>query len=290
MLLQANISQLLKEGRFEELFSTLTTYAISFGYKLLIALVIYFVGRWIIKRIILINQKIMNKRNLDPSLRSFLDSFISVFLTIMLIILIINVVGPQTVSLAALIASAGLAIGLAVKDNLANFAGGVMLLFNKPFKAGDYIQVQGLEGTVRSIGILYTVLNTVDNKTIYIPNGPLSTGNIVNFTTQGTRRLDITVNVEYGTDVQTVKTLLLEIASHYTNILPEPAPFARMISMSDSSIDFSLRVWTKVEDYWELNFNLQEKIYEELNKRGLNIPFPQLTVHMAKPATDNPAQ
>jgi len=194
---------------------------------------------------------------------------------------IFNIVGTKAVSLAALIGSVGLAIGLAVKDNLANFAGGVMLLFNKPFKGGDYIEAQNLEGKVQSVGILYTTLITFDNKTIHIPNGPLSTGNIVNYTAQATRRVDVSVNVEYGSDVELVKSLLLEIADRHPLILKDPAPFSRMVKMNDSSIDFVLRVWTSTDDFWTVTYDLNEQIYETLNANGLNIPFPQMTIHMA---------
>jgi len=203
-----------------------------------------------------------------------------IFFTI-LIIVIFNIVGTKAVSLAALIGSVGLAIGLAVKDNLANFAGGVMLLFNKPFKGGDYIEAQNLEGKVQSVGILYTTLVTFDNKTIHIPNGPLSTGNIVNYTAQATRRVDVSVNVEYGSDVELVKSLLLEIADRHPLILKDPAPFSRMVKMNDSSIDFVLRVWTATDDFWTVTYDLNEQIYETLNANGLNIPFPQMTIHMA---------
>jgi small conductance mechanosensitive channel len=203
-----------------------------------------------------------------------------------LIMLIINIVGTKTVSIAALIGSVGLAVGLAVKDNLANFAGGVMLLLNKPFRGGNYIEAQGVGGTVQSIGILYTTLLTPENKTIHIPNGPLSTGNITNYSTQATRRVDLTVNVDYGSDVEQVKRLLLDIAEKHPQVLDEPAPFSRMVKMNDSSIDFVLRVWTLAGDYWPVTFDLNEQTYEALNAHGLNIPFPQMTLHMAKESPD----
>ena len=203
-----------------------------------------------------------------------------------LIIMIINIVGTKTVSIAALIGSVGLAVGLAVKDNLANFAGGVMLLLNKPFKGGNYIEAQSVAGTVQSIGILYTTITTFDNKTIHIPNGPLSTGNITNYSTQATRRVDLTVNVDYGSDVEQVKKLLLDIAEKHPKVLDDPAPFSRMVKMNDSSIDFVLRVWTLAGDYWPVTFDLNEQTYEALNANGLNIPFPQMTLHMAKESSE----
>lgn len=279
LLLHTTISQLIKDGNYEGLLNRLITLAISFGYRLVLAIVMFVVGRWIIRRILSFSSNLMAKRNVELSLRTFLRSLFSVFLYVSLIVIIINIVGAQTVSLATLIASAGLAIGLAVKDNLANFAGGVMLLANRPFKAGDFIEVKDKEGYVQSIGILYTVLRTFDNKLIYIPNGPLSTGNITNYTAQPRRRVDIKVGVDYGTDVKTVQKVLLDVAAANDKILQDPAPTARMSKMNDSSVDYSLKAWAKVEDYWDVYFYLNESVYEALNKHGIGIPFPQMTVH-----------
>lgn len=277
-----SISALIKQGRFDDVFDEIITWGITFAGKLLIAFLIFFIGRWLIRKFLKFQRKIWAKRNMDETLRSFLDNLLSIAAYTALIILIINIVGAQTVSFAALVASAGLAIGLALKDNLANFAGGVMLLFNKPFKNGDFIEAQNLSGTVKAIGILYTTLTSADNKTIFIPNGPLSTGNIINYNTQITRRIDITVSVDYGSDVDKVKSILMDIMQKHAKILADPQPFARMIKMNDSSIDFSLRAWTKTADYWEVTYDLNEEIYNQLNAFGLNIPFPQMTVHIAK--------
>ena len=273
-------ADMVKEGRFEDLGSHFITWGIDFLAKLLVALLIFFVGRWIIKQFRKIIDKIMLRRRVEDTLRGFLKNVLDIALYIALIALIINIVGTQTVSIAALIGSAGFAIGLAVKDNLANFAGGVMLLFNKPFRTGDFIETQNLSGTVKSIGILYTILTTPDNKTIYIPNGPLSTGNIINYNTQLTRRIDIIANVEYGSDVDNVKALLLDIANAHPKVLKTPEPFARMTKMNDSSIDFTLRVWASVEDYWDTTHDLNEEIYKQFNQKGVNIAFPQMTVHL----------
>ncbi|WP_298649553.1 mechanosensitive ion channel domain-containing protein [uncultured Proteiniphilum sp.] len=278
----ASAAELIKAGRFEELFDQFLTGSIDFLGKLLIALLIFYVGKWIIRRVAGFFNRVFEKRIDDTALRSFLLNILNISLFIVLIILIINTVGIKTVSIAALIGSVGLAVGLAVKDNLANFAGGVMLLFNKPFKGGDYIEAQNVAGTVQSVGILYTTLTTFDNKTVHIPNGPLSTGNIVNYSTQPTRRVDMTVNVDYGSNVEQVKQLLLDIAENHPGVLKNPTPFSRMAKMNDSSIDFVLRVWTSSDNYWPVTFDLNEQIYEALNAHGLNIPFPQMTIHLAK--------
>ncbi|MDD3787587.1 MAG: mechanosensitive ion channel [Petrimonas sp.] len=278
---QNSVAELIKEGRFEDLLNKLITWGIDFAGKLLIALVIFFIGKWLIKRIRSVAVKLVSKKAMDPTLKGFMRSIFDILLYILLILLIINVVGTQTVSLAALIGAVGLALGLAVKDNLANFAGGVMLLFNKPFKSGEFIEAQNVSGTVESIGILYTTLKTFDNKMIFIPNGPLSTGNIVNYSAQRIRRVDLTASVDYGSNIEQVKKILLDIAYKHDKVLKDPEPTARMTKMNDSSIDFSFRVWTKVDDYWTVNFDLNEEIYNKLNENNLNIPFPQLTVHMA---------
>lgn len=267
---------------FEELLNKFVTGGIDFVGKLLLALLIFFVGKWLIKKIIQTLDKLMTKRQIDIALKSFLKNVFNILCYAFLFIIIINVVGKQTVSLAAIIGSVGLAVGLAVKDNLANFAGGIMLLLNKPFKGGDFIEAQNLSGTVKSVGILYTTLITADNKTVYIPNGPLSTGNIVNYTTQETRRIDIIVGVEYGTDIEKVKTTLLDLARNHPKVLPEPEPLCRMTKINESSLDFVLRVWVKSEDFWPTTFDLNEGIYHQLTLNGVKIPFPQLTVHLAK--------
>lgn len=275
------IAEMVKEGRFEDLLHHIVTWGIDFLGKLIVALIIFFIGKWVIGKIRKLADKIMSKRQMDVTLRGFLKNVSDFVLYMFLIIFIINVVGAQTVSIAALIGSAGLAIGLAVKDNLANFAGGVMLLLNKPFRSGDYIEAQSLAGTVKNIGILYTMLSTPDNKTIYIPNGPLSTGNIINYNSQHTRRVDITTSIEYGTDVETVKKLLLDIANAHPMVLQNPEPFARMTKMNDHSIDFTLRVWANSSNYWTVTHDLNEEIYRQVNDKGFIIPYQQLTVHMA---------
>ncbi len=277
-----SFAEMVQERRFEELGNHFVTWGIDFVSKLAIALVLFFVGRWVIRQVKKVIDKVMFRRKVEPTLREFLRNLINIALYVILIVLIVNVVGTQTVSIAAIIGSAGLAIGLSVKDNLANFAGGVMLLFNKPFRTGDFIEAQDMSGTVQSIGILYTILTTADNKTIYIPNGPLSTGNIINYNTQLTRRADIVVNIDYGADVEMIKSLLLNIAQAHPQVLKTPEPFARMTKMNDSSIDFTLRAWADTEDYWNVTHDLNEEIYKQLTQRGINIPFPQMTVHLAK--------
>lgn len=275
------ISQMIKQGRFEEMWHRLLTWSLELVWKIFIAFLIFFIGRWLIKRVRKMIGKVTSKQKVDATLTGFMNNAIDVFLYIMLFIIIINVVGTKTFSIAALIGSAGLAVGLAVKDNLANFAGGVMLLFNKPFKVGDYIEAQSNAGTVRNIGILYTMMTTADNKTIYIPNGPLSTGTIVNISTQPTRRVEIVVSLEYGTDADLVKQFLLDVAKSHPKVLESPEPFARLAVMNEHSLDFKLRVWVMKSDFWPVTFDLNEEIYKQINERGFVVPYNQITVHMA---------
>lgn len=275
------ISEMIKQGHFKGLGNKLLTWGLELAWKIFLAFIIFFIGKWLIGRIRKMTDKVTSIQKMDTTLRGFMKNALDVFLYILLIFIIINIVGTKTFSIAALIGSAGLAIGLAVKDNLANFAGGVMLLFNKPFKVGDYIEAQSNAGTVREIGILYTMMTTSDNKTIYLPNGHLSTGSIINISTQPTRRVEIVVSLEYGTDVEVAKSLLLNIAKSHSKVLKSPEPFARMTSMNEHSIDFKLRVWVNKSDFWPVTFDLNEEIYKQINEKGLVIPFKQMTVHIA---------
>lgn len=276
-------AELIKDGDVAGLGDMIILWGIGFLQKLIIAIIIFLIGKLLINLIKkLLNKRVNNKPEKDTVLRKFINSFIVLILYAVLFLIILNVIGTKSVSIMAIIGALGFAIGFAVKDNLANFAGGVMLLFNRPFNGGDYIQAQGLEGTVKNIGILYTRLITVDNKTIYIPNGPLSTGNITNFSQESTRRVDLPVSVDYGTDIELVKKLLLNMAENHPKVLKNPAPMARMTKMNDSSIDFAFRVWVNKADYWDVLFDLNEQTYNVMNENGIDIPFPQMTVHMAK--------
>lgn len=224
----------------------------------------------------------LRRSSWDIVLKGFLRTVIQALLYVVLFMILINAVGVKTVSIAAIIGSVGLAVGLAMKDNLANFAGGVMILLSKPFKGGDYITTQNLEGTVESIGILHTILRTGDNKTVYIPNGPLSTGNIINNRSMdGTLRTVIVVNVDYGSNVDNVKLLLQEIAGSHPKVLKEPKPFARMTKINPTSLEFTVRVWAKSSDLWEVNHDLTESFYKNLYDKGMISSLQQITVHMA---------
>lgn len=259
--------------------------AVSFGLKLLAAFLIYIAGAWIIKRIKNMLKRAFERRNADAAIASFVQSITSIVLTIVLIIITIGTVGIDTSSIAALLTGGGLAIGMALNGTMQNFAGGLMILIFKPFKAGDFIEAQGHSGTVSEVNITSTKLTTTDNRVIVIPNGILSNDVINNFSGRQMRRLDILVGVEYGSSSEETKELLLNIIKIDGRALTveqgAPAdPFVALNALNDSSVEFVVRVWVKADDYWPLKFNLNEKIYNELPKHGIQFPFPQLDVNI----------
>ena len=281
----AALSEKLSTTTVTELMSKLLDKAVAFGLKLLAALAIYLVGAWAIRKIKGIVARIFERKKTDAAIASFVQSIISIALTILLIIITIGAVGIDTTSLAALLAGGGMAIGMALNGTVQNFAGGIMIIAFKPFKAGDYIQAQGFEGTVTEVSIVSTKLTTVDNRSIIIPNGILSNGTINNFSQNQLRRVDWTVNVEYGTSVKEAKAVLMELLKNDKRILNTasgaPAePFVALSALSDSCIKFVMRAWVKSSDYWDVNFEMNEKIYSRLPEKGISFPFPQMDVHV----------
>lgn len=266
----------------EQALSNITNYATTLCKNLIAALIIYFVGKFIIDKIIDITRKIMIKRDIEPSLRTFLDSLISIGLYSVLIVAIISILGIETSSLVALFASAGVAIGMALSGTLQNFAGGVMILLFKQYKVGDYIEAQGNSGTVRQIFIFHTIITTPDNQTIIIPNGGLATGSLRNYSSAAFRRVDIPVEVAYGTKPEDVRAVLNKVIDSDTRILRDEQhqPALPMSNMAASSIIFQFRVWCASADYWAVRFDCTEKIYNELNAAGIEIPFQQIDIHM----------
>ena len=261
---------------------TLTQYCVTFGKNLLAAIVIYFVGRFIISKLTTLVRTIMQKKQIEPSLYSFVDSFLTICLHFVLIIAIVGVLGIETSSFVALFASAGVAIGMALSGTLQNFAGGVMILLFRPFRVGDFIEAQGYSGVVKQIQIFNTILTTVDNQTVIIPNGGLSTGSLKNYSTQPYRRVDIDVEVAYGSKPEVVRKVLLDICSKDSRIMTQDAmkPYIPMTSMGSSAISFQVRVWTESANYWSVKFETTEKIYNRLAEEGFEIPFQQIDVHM----------
>ena len=258
------------------------SYITQFGKNVLVALVVYFVGRFIIKYTIKALRAVTQKRQVEASLTSFLNSLVSISLNVILAIIIIGILGIDTSSFLAVFASAGIAVGMALSGTLQNFAGGVLILILKPYKVGDYIEAQGFAGTVREIQIFNTVMATLDNQIIIIPNGPLATGSLKNSTTAPTRRVDIDVDVAYGADPDEVRQVLMNIIEADERIMRSGmfAPFIPMTTMGTSGITFQIRVWVKSPDYWGVKFDTTEKVSRELGKAGIEIPYPQMDVHI----------
>lgn len=273
------VIQAAKNGEMDQLIQQAITMGMQAGKSILLAITIAVIGRYAIKFINKLVARMLERRNVEPTVQSFLKSFINILLVTLLIITVIGTLGVNTTSLAALLASAGLAVGMALSGNMQNLAGGLILLFFKPYKVGDFIEVQGVSGTVNAIQIFHTILTTPDNKVLFIPNGPLSSGTVTNYSRNEIRRLDFTISVEYGTDVEQVKSVTLDLLKSDSRILEEPAPFIAVKELANSSVDFTLRVWVNVPDYWNVFFDTNERIYAEYNKQGIKFPFPQLQIH-----------
>lgn len=249
------------------------------GKSIIIAIIIYFVGKGLISLINRMLVGMMVRKNIDPAIQSFTKSLVNILLMVLLVISVVSALGVNTTSFAALLASAGVAVGMALSGNLQNLAGGIVILLFRPFRVGDYIEAQGTGGTVTEIQIFHTILTTADNKKIYLPNGALSSGNITNYSKEPLRRVDFTVGVEYGEDIDKVRKALSDILSMDERVLLEPAPVIVLGSLADSSVNMSVRVWVKSENYWSVYFETNEKIYNEFNRLGINFPYPQLTIH-----------
>ena len=256
-------------------------HGMQLGYTLIKALIVFMVGRLLINLVNKLVIKILSKRNIDTSIKTFVGSLVNVSLTILLIISVVGALGVQTTSFAALLASAGVAVGMALSGNLSNFAGGLIILLFKPYRVGDYIEAQGIGGTVQGIQMFHTIINTADNKVIYVPNGSLSSGVVTNFSKQPLRRVDWTIGVEYDTDYDRVKQVIEQVLAQDARILNDPAPFIALAALADSSVNITVRAWVKKEDYWGVFFDINQAIYATFNRKGIGFPFPQLTVHKA---------
>jgi small conductance mechanosensitive channel len=254
--------------------------AYEWGLNMVMAIAILVIGFFIAKRVSIIVGKVLDRKAFDESLKKFLMSMVSISLRILVVVTALGQLGLEMTSFIALIGGAGLAIGMAFSGTLGNFAGGVMILIFRPYRVGDYIQAQGEEGTVKEIQIFNTILLTIDNKTIIVPNGAMANGNITNYTMEKLRRVDFTVGIGYGDKYGHAKSVLERFISEDEKILKDPAPFIGLGELADSSVNITLRVWTKTEDYWNVFFAMNEKIYKEFDQEGLSIPYPQMDVHV----------
>ena len=269
-----------------ETYSLMGQWVLGFCKNLLLAVIVYIVGRFIIKWVKKLVLQMLQRSKVDASLFSFLISIVNVVMWFVLIIIIISILGIETSSFIALFASAGVAIGMALSGTLQNFAGGVMILLFKPFRVGDYIEAQGYAGTVKEIQIFNTIILTTDAQTVIIPNGGLSTGTMKNYSTEPYRRVDLTFQFAYGTDLNEVKAAINEIQRRNTLILQEPvsnsklvaAPWIGLSQLGDSGVVVNTRSWCKSADYWQVYFYMNETVYQELKERGFMFPFNRMDV------------
>ena len=254
---------------------TAMEYGIEYGVKLITAIVIWLVGKWIIKQIMKVFRKMLSKNpNMDETLTKFLSNLVRSILLVLLIIAILGQIGIDTASFAAILAAAGLAIGLALQGSLANFAGGVLIMLFRPYKVGDLIEAQGEVGVVKEIQIFTTQLATPDNKLVIVPNGAMSNGNIKNYTELGMIRVDLTIGVSYDADIKQTKDVLMAAMTSQNKVLKDPAPSVNMGELADSSVNYEVRPWATPENYWDVYFQTIENCKIELDKAGIEIPYP----------------
>lgn len=268
------------ETNLSEYQKLIETYALPWSLKILAALAIFFIGRIIAKFIIKAIKNLMARANVDATLRDFLGNIGQTALTIVIIIAALEQVGINTSSVLAIFAAAGLAIGLAFKDSLSNFASGVMLIMFKPFKLGDFVEAAGVAGSVESIRIFSTVMKTGDNREITVPNSQIYGGIITNYSARDTRRIDLVIGIGYSDNIGTAKQIIEDIISKEARILPDPAPVIMVLELGESSIDIAVRPWVKSEDYWDVRASLLQTIKESFDSKGISIPFPQRDVHL----------
>jgi small conductance mechanosensitive channel len=257
---------------------------ISFAADVLICVVIYYVGRWIVNYIDKLLSKLFTKRNVEVSIAKFARSMVRAIFYIGIALAILNKLGIQTTSFLAIFASVGVGVGMAMSGTLQNFAGGVMVLLTRPFKIGDYVEMQGVEGTIKEIRLFNTTINTVDNKMIIIPNGGIVSNIINNYSAEDARRVDWVFNISYGDDYDTAKAIILEMLAADGRVVNSPAPFVALKAMSNSSIEIVVRAWTNAADYWGLFFDMNEKVYKTFPTKGLKFPYPHMDVTLTKEA------
>ena len=257
---------------------------LEYSGKLTLALITMLIGWWLISKLIHSVGRLLNLRQVDRALSSFICSLVGIVLKVLLLVSVASMVGVETTSFIAVIGAAGLAIGLALQGSLANFAGGVLIMFFRPFRAGDWIEAQGVSGSVDSIQIFHTTLKTADNKVVIVPNGSLSNGHITNYSRESTRRVDINLGIDYSSDIKQAREVLLDIAKD-PRVRQDPAPVVFVTGLGDSAINLSLRIWVATPDFWPVTFAFTEQAKERLSEAGIGIPFPQRVVHLVQQPT-----
>lgn len=275
------VVQAISSGKTDLIIEKLIEQSIEVGKNILAAIIVFIVGRFLISLLKRMMTSMMEKRKIEITIQTFLHSLVNILLNILLVIAVIGALGINTASFAALLASAGVAIGMALSGNLQNLAGGLIVLLFKPYKVGDWIEAQGVSGSVAEIQIMHTLLTTVDNKVVYVPNGAMSSGTIINYSRKETRRIEWIVGVDYGEDIDKVKNIIDTLIAADERILKEPAPYIALHALDSSSVNVTIRVWVPTGEYWNVYFDMNKKIYDEFNKQGVNFPFPQLTIHQS---------
>ncbi len=261
-----------------------TELGIAYAPKLLLAIATLFIGLWLIGVIVGTASKLMEKNNVDPSLRPFLASFLTVILKVLLVLSVVSMIGVEITSFIAILGAAGFAVGMALSGTLQNFAGGVMILIFKPFKVGDFVEAQGFAGVIKEIQIFNTIMKTGDNKTIIIPNAPLSSSAMVNYSTEPRRRVDMLFGISYDDDIDKAKSVIQRVLDADARILKDPATLVAVKELGDSSVNFVVRGWVNSADYWAVYFAMHENIKKEFDKEDISIPYPQMDVHTDKSA------
>lgn len=265
---------------FQGLWQKILELATSYGIKLILAIIVLLIGLRIIKSLTKGLTRLLRKSDVSESLIPFLRSLTSIGLKLLLFISVLGMVGVEMTSFIAVLGAAGLAVGLALQGTLQNFAGGVIILLFKPYKIGDYIETQGYAGTVKEIQIFTTVMHTPDNKVIIIPNSPIATGSLINYSAQETRRVDFKFGIGYGDDIEKAKKVLNDILNKHEKVMNDPAPFVRVVELADSSVNFAVRAWARSSDYWDVYFDITEEVKKSFDKEGISIPYPQSDVHL----------
>ncbi len=257
-------------------------YATEYGLKILGAILIFFIGKWVARKIITLMRRGMERANVDPTLISFASNALYVVLIVMIVIAAISNVGVETTSFMAIFGAAGLAIGLALKDTLTNVGAAVLIIFFRPFKVGDFIEASGVMGNVKSINLFSTTLTTADNRSIIIPNGALIAGNIINYTGNNTRRIDMTFQIDYKDDLRLAKEVVLNVLQSHEKVLKDPEPVVAVGALERDGVQLIVRPWVAVEHYWDTMFEITESVKLEFDKHQITVPFPQMDLHVKK--------
>jgi small conductance mechanosensitive channel len=259
-------------------YTDINSFFLKVGTNIVLAIAILLVGFWLVKVIVKALKKILRKSNTDESLVTFLSSLLTMVLKVLIVVTAITKLGVEMTSFVTVLGAAGLAVGLAFSGTLSNFAGGVMILIFKPFKVGDFVLTQGEQGVVKEIQIFNTYLHTADNKVIILPNGPVANGNITNFTKADQRRVDLVIGISYGDNLKNAKDLVSKFIAEDSRILAEPAPFIGVESLTNNSVDLSIKVWALTTDYWDVYYSLNERVYNEFEKEGLHLPHSSFQI------------